>query len=223
MVNNSVSTVLCAYGDRTEVILPDSSKVWLNSGSKIVFNNNFVEDSRQVYLDGEAFFDIKKNPRLPFIVHAANTVNVKVLGTEFNLKAYPDENDVSITLITGSVEIDSNNETTVLTPGQKLQFNRSTFETSVKNLQNLTSETDWVNGRLIFYNESLEELEKKLERWFDVEIEFADQQVAQRRFSGTLERESIVEVISYFASSRYVEYEITGNKVIFYSEETEKQ
>lgn len=216
-VTDSTTTVMCEHGDKTSIILPDNSKVWLNSGSQITFSNNFEKGSRSVFLEGEAYFDVMKNPDNPFFVNTPG-MNVKVLGTQFNLKAYPDEETVSVTLVAGSLQVSNSEETAMVTPGQKLLYEKANHSLTIDNLTDLASETEWTNGRLVFRNESLEELELKLERWFDVEIEFADETVRTRRFSATLERESILEVISCFGNSQYVDYQVKGNVITFMSE-----
>jgi len=216
-VADTYTTVTCAFGDKTSVILPDSSQVWLNSGSKITFNNNFKEGSRQLFLEGEGYFSVKKDADNPFFVNTSK-LNVKVLGTEFNLKAYPDEVNVAVTLVSGSLQVKNGESEEMITPGQKLLYKKDDQTLTVENLSDLAPETEWTNSRLVFRNTSLEELERKLERWFDVEIEFADATVKNRRFSGTLERESILEVISYFGISQYVDYNIKGNVITFFSE-----
>lgn len=213
------TTILSAYGDRSTIYLPDSSKVCLNSGSKITFNNSFDNGTRSLFLEGEAYFSVKKDAEIPFIVNTSD-MNVEVLGTEFNLKAYPDEETVSVTLVSGSLEVSNSKETTMVTPRQKLLYKKTDHSLITENLADLAPETEWKNGRLVFRNESLEELERKLERWFDVEIEFADETVRTRRFSGTLERESILEVIAYFGNSQYVDYQLDGNVITFLSEKS---
>lgn len=215
--DESFTTIYCAFGDKTSVFLPDSSQVWLNSGSKLTFNNNFKNGSRQLYLEGEGYFSVKKDAENPFLINTSD-LNVKVLGTEFNLKAYPDEDDVSVTLVNGSLQVNNSESTAMVVPNQKLLYKKETHKLTVEDLTDLAPETEWTNGRLVFRNVSLEELERKLERWFDVEIEFADEEVKERRFSGTLERESILEVISYFGISQYVDYQIKGNVITFKSE-----
>ena len=215
--SENFTTVLSAYGDRSTIFLPDSSKVCLNSGSKITFNNRFDNGARRLFLEGEAYFSVKKDTDNPFIVNT-NDVNVKVLGTEFNLKAYPDEETISVTLVSGSLQVTNSEETAMVIPWQKLLYEKENHSLTIENLTDLAPETEWTNGRLVFRNESLEELERKLERWFDVEIEFADEIVRSRRFSATLERESILEVISYFGNSQYVDYKIEGNIITFLSE-----
>ena len=215
--NETFTTIDCAYGDKTTILLPDSSQVWLNSGSKITFNNNFKNGSRQLFLEGEGYFSVRKDPENPFVVNTS-VVDVKVLGTEFNLKAYSDEKLVAVTLVNGSLQVSNSETTEMITPGQKAVYNKENYSLTVNNLSDLAPETEWINGRLVFRNASLGDLERQLERWFDVEIEFSDEMVKSRRFSGTLERESILEVISYFGISQYVDYKIKGNIITFFSE-----
>src|SRR5690606_37727632 len=97
-VSENFTTIECAYGDRSTIYLPDGSKVCLNSGSKITFDNTFKSGVRKLSLEGEAFFSVKKDSEIPFIVNT-DDLQVEVLGTEFNLKAYPDEESVSVTLV----------------------------------------------------------------------------------------------------------------------------
>ncbi|MGV8091570.1 MAG: FecR family protein [Mangrovibacterium sp.] len=215
--NDDTTTITCASGDRTSIILPDSSKVILNSGSRLTFNNNFKNGSRSLYLDGEGYFSVRKDTHNPFRIKTSG-IEVEVLGTEFNLKAYSDEGTISTTLVTGSLKVIGNNRSIILQPNQKLIFRQGSHEMSMAQMTDLLTETGWKDGRLVFRNQSLEELELKLERWFDVEIEFADEQVKSRRFTGILDRESILEVISYFGRSRYVAYKIKDNVVTFYTE-----
>ena len=210
------TTISCALGDKTEIVLPDSSKVTLNSGSKLIFNNNFDEGERNVFLEGEAFFNISKDKKNPFTVKTGE-IEVEVLGTEFNLKAYPEENKISTTLIEGSLKVSVNNQNVVIKPEQKLTYNKESKLINLKELTDTTPETEWKDGRLVFRNESLADLELKLERWFDVDIDFADDEVKSKRFTGILERESILEAVSYFGYSKYVGYTINGNEITFYS------
>jgi transmembrane sensor len=210
------TTISCALGDKTEIVLPDSSKVFLNSGSKLIFNNNFDEGERQVFLDGEAFFSVAIDKNSPFIV-TVNEIKVEVLGTEFNIKAYPEENKISTTLIEGSLNVSVNNQNVVIKPSQKLIYYKESKLIKLQSLADTTPETEWKEGRLVFRNESLADMELKLERWFDVDIDFADDVVKTKRFTGILERESILEAISYFGYSKYVGYTINGNEITFYS------
>ena len=213
---NAFTTISCALGDRTSVYLPDNSKVYLNSGSKLIFNTNFGNGKREVFLEGEAFFSVTENIHSPFTVNA-DVVKIEVLGTEFNVKAYPEEEKISSTLTKGSLRINHQKRGLLLTPGQKFVYSKSSHATNVLTLNDTAPETEWKDGRLVFRNESLEELELKLERWFDVDIVLFDDQVKQRRFTGILERESILEAVSYLGISRHVGYKIEGNEITFYT------
>ncbi len=210
------TTIACAFGDKSTVTLPDGSLVYLNSGSKLRFNNNFQDDMRKVALEGEAYFSVVKNKKIPFRVNAGE-IEIEVLGTEFNLKAYREEETIVTTLVEGSIQIKSTSQKAVMEPNQKMVFNRFEENMTLYNMKDISSEIDWKDGRMTFRNESLAELEQKLERWFDVDIEFADDNVKLKRFTGILERESILEALSYFNYSDQVAYKINENEITFYS------
>jgi transmembrane sensor len=216
--DRSLTTISCAYGDKSDIILPDSSRVFLNSGSKLVFYSNFRE-GRKVTLEGEAFFEVSKDKKHPFQVKTKD-IEIEVLGTKFNLKAYSDEKSISTTLIEGSVKISGQFEQILMKPNQKLIFDKKSKTTTMQKLTDTSIETGWKEGRLVFRNESLAELEPKLERWFDVDIVFGDEQVKNRRFTGVLNRESILEAISFFNQSNYVSCTIRGNKIYINSKTT---
>ncbi|MDX9883885.1 MAG: FecR domain-containing protein [Prolixibacteraceae bacterium] len=214
--NDAQTIISCENGDRTNIILPDGSQVWLNSGSQLVFDNNFKKGVRQTYLKGEAYFSVSKDSKNPFRVKTSR-IDVEVLGTEFNLKAYPDEEQVSATLVTGSLRIIAETQQMVIKPNQKLVYNKENRKVGLVELSDLSSDIEWKNGRFVFQNESLAEMEQRLERWFDVEIELADEQVKQRRFTGIIDRESVLEAIAYFGHSPYLGYRIDGNVITLYS------
>ena len=214
--DDSITTISCAYGDKSSIVLPDSSHVWLNSGSKLTFSSNF-KSGRKVSLEGEAFFSVSKDKHHPFQVKTAD-VNIEVLGTKFNLKAYPDEKSVSTTLVEGSVNISSKYGSTLMKPDEKLVFDKASKKMVVQALTDTAPETEWKDGRFVFRNESLAELKPKLERWFDVDIVFGDELVKNRKFTGVLGRESILEAVSYFDLSNFVTCRIEGNKIIINSQ-----
>lgn len=214
--HDMLTTITCAPGDKSSVVLPDGSEVCLNSGSTIVFPNDFGNGQRQIRLEGEAFFSVRKNPKVPFVVEASE-IEVEVLGTDFNLKAYPEESEILATLVEGRLKVTSESESKMIMPNEKLVYNRSSRKMVQYRLSDTSPETEWKEGRFVFRNESLADLELEMERWFDVDIEFADEEVKTRRFTGILERESILETISYFGISKYVDYKIDGNLITFYS------
>jgi len=215
---NAATTITCAFGDKSSIVLPDNSHVYLNSGSKLTFSSNF-KNGRKVELEGEAFFEVAKDKNHPFRVKTTD-VEIEVLGTKFNLKAYPDEKAVSTTLVEGSVKITSKYQQETMLPEQKLTFDKESRRMNVEKVADTSTETDWKDGRFVFRSETLAELKPRLERWFDVDIVFGDEQVKNRRFTGVLGRESILEAVSYFDMSKYVTCTIQGNKIIINSENT---
>ena len=216
--SDTFTTISCEQGDKTSIVLPDQTLVFLNSGSKLTFSNNFKDGQRWVSLDGEAYFSVRKDSDHPFLVKTS-AIRVEVLGTEFDLKAYSNEKIITATLVKGSLKVTDRYHSVIIKPNQKLIFYKENQKMKLLGLTDLSSEVEWKNGRLAFQNQSLEELEQELERWFDVEIEFADEQVKLRRFTGTFEHESILEVISYFGRSSSVAYNIKDNVIIFYTEQ----
>lgn len=210
--DHSMTTIACAFGDKSSIVLPDRSRVWLNSGSKLTFSSDF-KNGRNVSLEGEAFFSVSKDQSNPFRVKTTD-IEIEVLGTEFNVKAYAEENTVSATLVEGSVKILGKYQHTVMKPNQKLVFDKESKKMRIQELTDTAPYTEWKDGRFVFRNESLAELVPKLERWFDVDIVFADEPVKDRRFTGILQRESILEAISYFDHSRFVSCRVQDNKII---------
>ena len=213
----SSTTISCAFGDKSNIILPDSTRVWLNSGSKLTFQTGFTQKERNVHLEGEAYFSVTKSKGKPFRVHTS-AMDIQVLGTQFNVKAYQEDQLTTVTLVEGSLDVLVGNKDFRLKPGEKLMLNKGTGKSGMTVLSDFSPETGWKEGRLVFRNESLGELETLLERWFDVDIILADEQVKQRRFTGILEHESILEAISYFDLSNYVTCQIQGNRIIIKSE-----
>lgn len=165
------------YGENKLITLADGSRVTLNSGTTFRYPENFEGNERKVYLNGEAFFSVTKNTGKPFIVSTKN-ISVKVLGTQFNVKAYPTDLRTITTLQSGRVEIHTNtHQKFVLKPDQQLTFNNKTRNTR---LTNVAAEefSGWINGKLIFENASFSEIIRTLERHFNVKIEITGTAIA---------------------------------------------
>lgn len=220
--------VVTYRGVRSTVFLPDGSKVWLNADSKIYYDSLFTGPKREVTLVGEAFFDIVRDNGRPFVVNAGNYV-VKVLGTAFNVKAYPTDTTMETTLIRGKVEVLTKDAAVaaVLTPHQKLvlpagpgttergeKINTSDKIITIKpTIDTELVETAWVQNRLVFEETSFRELAVKLERWFDVKITFESETVGHYRLNGAFENESINEVLSALQEIEPFEFKINGKYV----------
>lgn len=221
------------YGAPREITLPDSSVVWLNAGSHIRYAGNFIQKRREVYLDGEAYFDVKQDAGHPFFVHAGN-ITIKVLGTEFNVRAYQDENRIETTLINGKVQVQiagTPDKKIVLTPDEKLTVINQRFSLSGKSpakrkelsfqvkevtpSQTITPipEVAWLQDKLAFQNEPFAELSKKLERRYAVHIIFRDTSLKEERLTGVFENETIQRALKILQMTTPFAYKIQGDTV----------
>ncbi len=201
-IAETIQTITTPYGAKTNIILPDGSLVWLNSGSVLSYPTKFSK-SRPVTLTGEAFFEVEKNGK-PFIV-STNYGEVEVKGTSFDVKAFEREN-FQITLVTGSVlirEKDSKNEVT-LRPGQQVNLLNKQFK--IKNVETDLF-TSWKDGKFIFRKEYLPTVMKRLARWYNVKIVLPnDKCLSNIWYSGTLEMESFSEVLELLKITAPIDY-----------------
>lgn len=161
--------VTVTYGEEKHLFLPDSSEIWINAGTTIKYPKEFKGEQRTIYLDGEAYFSVKRDISKPFIVET-NNLSVKVLGTRFNVKAYTDDKKVVATLTSGKVEVSTDKNSYILKPNEQLTFNTNTLTTIINEVP--TNETDaWLSGQLIFTDASFDDILQTLERRFNVLIE----------------------------------------------------
>lgn len=193
-VKNNLVEIHTAYGTEKHIFLPDSSEVWLNAGTSIQFQKRFKKDLRTVHLDGEAYFSVRKDASRPFVVQT-DDVSVKVLGTEFNVKAYRDDERVTTTLTSGKIEIrTTTNDPHILHPNEQLTYERNSSKISI--IEVPTGETDaWRNGRLIFNDATLADILQILERRFDVSISDNTQVPASKLYTVKFLRDENLEQI----------------------------
>jgi transmembrane sensor len=242
-----ISEVSTKNGSRSKITLPDGTQVWLNSDSKLVYDNeNFGTTVREVSLTGEAYFDVVKNPARPFIIHTRK-INIKVLGTAFNVKAYPEDKQTETSLIRGSIEVTIKNrpkDKIILSPNEKLIVENNEVidrkvkatpatgrtvlvadtvppQVSVNKLvynpaDNSIVETAWVNNRLIFRDESFEEVALKMERWYNTEIEIQGNELKQLRLNGVFMNETVNQALDALKISFSFKYRQEGQKIIIY-------
>jgi ferric-dicitrate binding protein FerR (iron transport regulator) len=207
-----LTETIAPRGQKSQIVLADGTKVWLNSDTKIKYPGNFSKCQRDVYLEGEAFFEVAKNPRQPFFVHTSG-VNVKVLGTKFNVKAYPDEGQVETSLFEGKINLlmDSSLSTKQveqeITPGQSFMYSKTSHQLEAMSFPR--EEIDgWKNNQLIFKDDTFSNLVKKVERWYDVKVVYDEKLFNDRRLTVELyegERlERLLEIISKALSVNYI-------------------
>lgn len=233
--------LVAGNGSRTRSLLPDGTTVWLNAGSKL-FPSDFNGNTREVTLIGEAFFDVVKMPARPFIVHTGG-VDIKVLGTAFNVKAYPDDPNVETTLLRGIVQVfdqnDHERKPIELRPNEKLvmakkaafypvmvsendkpsivqvspRFTITRIDSTKK--ENEQIETAWLYNRLEFRGDNFEELAQKMRRWYNVSIVFTDEKIKALRFNGSFEKETVDQAFQALqaANAHSFTYKINKNEI----------
>jgi len=203
-------------GSVSELVLPDSSVIFLNSGSRIRYTLESENKIREVFLEGEAWFDVAQNKKRPFLVHTP-IYNVAVTGTQFNVKAYPLDNRVITTLEEGEVILKSSDKIKLanevkLKPGEQVALSAGSNELSIKNV-NPKYYTSWRNNQLIFMNMNLQELVVILERKFGVDIVVKDKSILDYHCDGTFKNETIIEVLQIIQVTLPIEYKIVGQKI----------
>lgn len=209
----SYTSVVADKGQISKVILPDSSVVWLNSGTTLTFDNSFSFKNRNLNLTGQAFLEVKRNVKLPLIVAAGN-LKVKVLGTRFDVKAYPDDNDVKVVLESGKVELLSAVDKSFkyqLEPGQLAKFEPQSRSLEIKEVES-PKFSNWKDGELIFVDAPMNEVLKELERKFDIEIEVNNPDVYKSVFNANFKNESLKEVLEYIQFSCPITYRLIPGK-----------
>lgn len=201
--------IYAARGDKMIVVLPDGSKVWLNADSKITYPENFSASFRELSLMGEAFFEIEKDPRHPFIVDAG-AMKIKVLGTSFNVRAYAEDDFITSTLKEGKVSLSFMNnkeeDELLLTPGETVTYSKLNGDYRVEVDPCYESSSDWTRHILQFNNTPLPDLVKVLERHFNVTIELMDKDLYQYTYTFTSQEESLIEILSGMAAITPVKY-----------------
>lgn len=195
-------------GQNAEIILPDSSRVLMNSGSTLSYSPDFNPCNRGVELNGEAYFEVKKDSLHPFIVKTSY-VNIKVLGTCFNVEAYDDKfHEVNTTLITGKVDIETltNKKLAELTPGMMGSFKKTNQSLSLSKVD-ISLYTSWKKGLLQFSDVPLQTITEKMERWYNVEIIYLNPKLKSLRYSGAILKnkpiDQILEVMKITANIQY--------------------
>lgn len=207
------NTITTPRGGQYQVVLEDGTRVWLNAASSIKFPQAFTGVTREVELTGEAYFEVAKNTAKPFIVQA-NGTKVQVFGTHFNINAYGDNNKVTTTLLEGSVRMSSGSSAVMLAPGQRgdAATNGAAIKVSPADIQQTMA---WKNGLFIFHDLNITEVMKQVGRWYDVDVEYRDDEVKNNEFGGTISKyKSINELLDVMVLTRSIHYKIEGRRVI---------
>jgi ferric-dicitrate binding protein FerR (iron transport regulator) len=238
--------VLARAGTRTKLLLPDGTQVWLNSNSKLKYSNEFNTVAREVGLEGEAYFDVVKDAKHPFIVHTSS-LDIKVLGTSFTIKSYPQDETIETTLLRGLIEVsrkdNPNTARVILKPNEKLVFNKRSIPTAriqlsqdtvttrslpalpdiaVNSIRNDVPDSDkietaWMYNRLVFKGDNFKELTAKMERWYNVKITIRDTSLNNCHFGGAFAGETVEEAFKALQLTTAFAYKINGNEIELYA------
>lgn len=237
--NNAIaSEVTTRNGSRTSIQLADGTRVWLNAGSKLSYSKDFGKNDRSVTLSGEAFFDVAKQADHPFVIHT-ETMDIRVLGTRFNVRSYPEDKTTEASLITGSIEATVKHNATriILKPSEKIvvmnqlpAVTRSTKAEAAKEETTVTlshvsyyaaqttaiTETSWMDNKLVFKDESFAELALQMERFFGVHVQFDNTQLQQLRFTGIFEQETVQQALRALQLTAAFHYELQNDTIIIH-------
>ncbi|GAB7087169.1 FecR family protein [Marinifilum fragile] len=197
-------------GGEYQLTLADGTRVWLNSDSEIKYPVQFSEVQRKVWIAGEVYFDVAHNKQKPFIVDVKD-IEIEVLGTEFNVEAYHDQNTITTSLIEGSVKLRKNNESVIIAPDQQAIISKDENHFFVRDVD-ASMYALWKDGVFYFKEASLGTIMEKLERWYNVKVFFMNQSVINKRFSVEVKRyEDINEILDIISKTGKVNFEIKSN------------
>lgn len=202
-------------GQKANIILPDGSKAWLNSQSKLTYSADYNVNKRELQLDGEAYFEVAHNPQKPFIVKSSD-IRVEALGTAFGVKAYDEDNLISSILMRGKVRVTTPDGESILVPNERVIYDKAAHKRTQSKVRNATDFTGWIHNELRFENESLEEIAKNIQRIYNVEIVFATENIKNQRYTGTVNNNSLESVLNIITLTSPLSFQIKNQKVTLY-------
>lgn len=202
--------LFAAFGTRSALKLSDGTSVWLNSGSSIKYPDRFVGNDRKVFLKGEAHFEVESDPKKPFIVETSS-LSVKATGTKFNVSGYTSANEEEVTLVSGKVEVSltddkKNINSSKLDINQHFSFNKVNGTTSIINLEDTYKYISWKDGKLVFRNEPLSQIVKKISQVYNIDIEIKGEEILNYTFRATFQDESLAEILKLLKMSSPIDY-----------------
>ncbi|MBL7965949.1 MAG: FecR domain-containing protein [Prolixibacteraceae bacterium] len=214
-----MNTVIVPYGKRAQITLADNSKIWLNSGSKLIYPARFASDKREVYLEGEAIFEVSHNKKHPFIVITSG-LDVKVLGTVFNVSSYRDDQTTSTILESGSVELSYKSNSVfgrskeLMVPGMLAIYDPQNGNVSQSKV-NTRHYTSWREGYFVFEKQPLGGILKKISRYYNVSVRLSDEELGKETFSGNLDlKNSPDQVLKIIAELINAKVENIDNQIV---------
>lgn len=221
-----MQTISSRQGMVTQFDLSDGTKVWLNSGSSLQFPTSFNGALREVKVSGEAFFKVTKNEKQPFRVHVKD-LHIDVLGTSFNVVSFDDEQQTEVVLAEGKVKLSAetnqvNKEFSIMHPGQRAVYKEDTGKVEEQEVA-VEKYIAWRDGSLVFRDDKMEDVAKRLSRWYNVEIIFNDPEIKSYVYKATFRNETLSQVLNLLKISAPIDYRITGNELLPNGEYTKQK
>lgn len=212
-------SVEAPLGSKTKLYLPDGILVWLNAGSRMTYSQGFGVDNRKVELEGEGYFEVKRNEKIPFFVKTKD-LQLQVLGTKFNFRDYPEDHEVVVSLLEGKVGLNNllrEEKEAVLSPDERAVLNKANGLLTVESVT-ASNASQWTDGYLFFDEELLPDIAKELERSYNVKIHIANDSLKTFRFYGNFVRreQNIQEVLEALASTEKMQYKIEERNITIY-------
>ena len=202
-------------GQKANITLPDGSKAWLNSQSKLTYTADFNVKTRELQLDGEAYFEVAHNAKKPFIVRSKDMA-VEALGTCFGVKAYNEDHLISSILMRGKVRVTTPDGETILMPNDRVMYDKITHKKTQSKVTNATDFTGWIHNELRFENESLGEIATTIQRIYNVKIIFNSELLKNLRYTGTVNNNSLESVLNIITLTSPVSFQINKQQVTLY-------
>lgn len=206
-------TIRAEKGQKASMELPDGTIVWLNSDTRLSYDNSYNSKNRIVKLDGEAYFEVAKDENMPFIV-SVNDMHIQALGTAFNVKAYASDNEISATLMTGKVKVSINTQDTFLSPNEHLSYSRDTRNLLKTTVYDASLISVWRTGELFLQDESLEEIAVLFERLYNIKILLDSDDIKTYRFTGVIKNSSLNNIFEILSLTAPIAYEIKNSTVV---------
>ncbi|PZR10876.1 MAG: hypothetical protein DI539_20975 [Flavobacterium psychrophilum] len=194
------------------ITIDDGSQIWINNKSKLTYPSKFDSDQRLVKLEGEAFFDVAKEPNRPFIIHTQG-VRIQVLGTSFNVKSYDEEDEIVISLATGRIEVDAFGKRQILTPGDQLHYDKATNSCQRQRID-VAEASAWKEGWMVFNSTSLRDVVKTAERQYGIHVFMKEGIAAERKITLKVKQRGVDSLFQVLSYSTGLMYQIKGDSVI---------
>lgn len=206
--------IVANQGEKANVVLPDGSKVDINSASKITYSNDYNKVYRSLQLEGEAYFDVKHDKTKPFVVKCQD-IRIAVLGTTFGIRAYKEDKFISVVLKTGKIILQTPSEYIVMHPNERIIYNCTTQKTETESV--VASEyVNWRQDRLRFDDETIEEIMRVISRTHNINIRFSNDSLKKQRFTGTLDNKNIETVMNMISQTSTIKFKFEKDGILLY-------